>query len=132
MLGRVRPGASRPGRARSQRGAVTAETAMMLPVLVAVTIGLVWALSLAAAQMRTVDAARETARAVARDEPTEVALALGRRVAPAGAKITVTGDGDAVEVWVESPVKGPGGLFDFLPSITLTARAVARAEGWDE
>lgn len=129
MLGRVRPGASRPGRARSQRGAATAETALVLPVLVAVTIGLVWALSLAAAQMRTVDAARETARAVARDEPTEVALALGRRVAPTGAKITVIGDGDAVEVRVESPVKGPGGLFDFLPRITLTARAVARVEG---
>lgn len=129
MLGRVRPGGSRPGRARSQHGAVTAETAMVLPVLVAVTIGLVWALSLAAAQMRTVDAARETARAVARDEPTEVALALGRRVAPTDAKITVTGDGDAVQVRVESQVKGPGGLFDFLPSVTLTARAVARAEG---
>ena len=55
---------------RSERGAVTAELAMGLPLLVAVTIGLVWLLSVGAAQVRTVDAARETARAVARGDDT--------------------------------------------------------------
>ncbi|MFI2708388.1 TadE family type IV pilus minor pilin, partial [Nocardioides sp. CER28] len=48
------------------RGAATAELVMVLPALVAVTIGLVWLLSVGAAQVRTVDAARETARALAR------------------------------------------------------------------
>ena len=41
---------------------------MVLPVLVALTLGLAWVLSLAATQVRVVDAARETARAAARDD----------------------------------------------------------------
>ena len=41
---------------------------MVLPVLAAVALGLVWLLSLAATQVRVVDAARETARAAARDD----------------------------------------------------------------
>ena len=50
---------------RGERGAVTAELAMALPLLVAVTVGLVWLLAIGAAQLRVVDGARETARAVA-------------------------------------------------------------------
>ena len=52
----------------SERGAATAELAMVLPLLVAVAIGLVWLLSVGAAQVRAVDAARETARALARGD----------------------------------------------------------------
>jgi hypothetical protein len=50
-----------------------------------VTTGLVWLLSVGAAQLRVVDGARETARAVARGEDPGAAVALGRRVAPEGA-----------------------------------------------
>ena len=53
-------------RRRDQRGAVTAELALALPLLFAVTVGLVWLLAVGAAQIRVVDAARESARAVAR------------------------------------------------------------------
>jgi len=66
---------------------VTAETVMVLPVLVAVALGLAWVLALAATQVRVVDAAREVARAAARDESRSTALALGRRVAPHGSSI---------------------------------------------
>ena len=69
---------------RRERGAATAELAMVLPLLVAVTIGLVWLLAVGAAQVRTVDAARETARAVARGDSATAAVARGERVAPAG------------------------------------------------
>ena len=125
-------GRSRPtplaGRARSQRGAVTAETAMMLPVLVLLTLALVWLLALAAAQTRVVDAAREVARAVARDEPRGSAGSLGRTVAPAGADIRVReGDGRVV-VEVVAQVHGPGGLFRFAPGVTVDAEAVAAME----
>ena len=51
---------------RDDSGAATAELAMALPLLLAVTVGLVWLLSVAAAQLRVVDAARESARAAAR------------------------------------------------------------------
>ena len=117
-----------PGRARSTRGAVTAETAMMLPLLVATTLALVWLLALAAAQTRVVDAAREVARAVARDEPRAAALALGRRVAPEGAEFRVRSGEGHVVVDVTAEVRGPGGLFRFAPGVTVDARAVAAAE----
>ncbi len=113
---------------RGERGAVTAELAMALPLLVAVTIGLVWLLSIGAAQLRVVDGARETARAVARGDDEAAAVALGQRVAPEGAAFTVSGAGDQVRVEVSARAKGPGGLFDFLPAVTLQAEAVTTAE----
>ena len=53
---------------RDQRGAATAELALGIPVLVSLTIGLVWLLTIGVAQVRMVDAARETARAGARGD----------------------------------------------------------------
>ena len=87
-------------RHRGEQGAVTAELAMALPLLVAVTIGLVWLLAIGAAQLRVVDGARETARAVARGDDQAAAVALGQRVAPDGATFRVSGAGDEVRVEV--------------------------------
>ena len=50
-------------RARCERGAATAELALGIPLLVALTAGLVWMLALGAAQVRVIDASREAARA---------------------------------------------------------------------
>lgn len=113
---------------RVERGAVTAELALVLPVLVAVTIGLVWLLSVGAAQVRTVDAARETARALARGDDEGAALARGEEVAPSGSSITVTRGGGEVRVTVTGEVAGPGGLFAHLPTPTVRAEAVAAEE----
>ena len=88
------------GGARDERGAVTAELALVLPVLVAVTVGLVWLLAVGAAQVRTVDAARETARAVARGDDEGAAIARGRQVAPPGSTVTVSRGGGEVRVTV--------------------------------
>lgn len=113
---------------RTARGAVSAETAVVLPVLVAVTLGLVWLVALAVTQIRVVDAARETARAAARDESVDAATALGRRVAPDGSRISVhRGDG-VVRVRVAAEVTGPGGIFGFLPALEVDAHAVAASE----
>ncbi len=101
---------------------------MVLPVLVALTLGLAWLLSLAATQVRVVDAARETARAAARDDGAGAAEALGRRVAPAGARISISDDGASVVVRVRSTVQGPRGLFGFLPGVDVDAEAVAAKE----
>ena len=101
---------------------------MVLPLLVAVTIGLVWLLAVASAQVRTVDAARETARALARGDDQSAALARGLEVAPAGSRISVSrGDGE-IRVVVTGRVEGPGGLFAHLPSPGLRAEAVAADE----
>ncbi len=100
---------------------------MTLPLLAAVTLALVWLLSVGTAQVRLVDAARETARAVARGEPAGDAVALGERVAPPGAAITV-GGGDPVVVRATVRVSGPGGILGALPGAELSAEAVAAAE----
>ncbi len=101
----------------------------MIPLLVVLALGLAWAVGLAATQVRVVDAARETARAVARDEPRGAAVALGERVAPAGTRISVASEGGLIRVRAVTTVKGPGGLFDFLPGVDVEAEAVTAKEG---
>ena len=101
---------------------------MVLPLLVAVALGLAWVLSLAATQVRVVDAAREVARAAARDESRSQAVALGRRVAPHGSVIEVRSDGDTVVARVRSRVGGPGGMLTFLPGVQVESEAVAAVE----
>ena len=113
---------------RTERGTVTAETVMVLPILLAVALALAWLLSLAAAQVRVVDAARETARAAARDDRHADAVALGRRVAPDGARITVREAGDTVVVRVRAEVGGPGGILRLVPGVSVDAEAVAARE----
>jgi len=107
---------------------VTAELALVLPILVAVTVGLVWLLAVGAAQVRTVDAARETARALARGEDQDAAVARGMQVAGRGSTIAVSRSGREVRVTVTGDVPGPGGLFSHLPTPTVRAEAVAAEE----
>lgn len=101
---------------------------MVLPLLVAVALGLVWLLTVGAAQVRAVDAARETARALARGDDEATALGRGEQVAPGGSRISVTRGGGEVRVTVTGRVEGPGGLFAHLPAPRLRAEAVAADE----
>jgi hypothetical protein len=101
---------------------------VVLPVLIAVALGLVWLVALAVTQVRVVDAARETARALARDESVPVAIDLGRRVAPEGSRFSVDEAEGAVRVQVVAEVRGPGGLFAFLPPVEVDAEAVSAKE----
>ncbi|MDT9594763.1 pilus assembly protein [Nocardioides zeae] len=112
---------------RGQRGAVTAETVMVLPLLVAVTLALCWLVGLGVQQARTVDAARETARLLARDVGDAEAVAAGRAVAPDGARIEVGADGDRVRVRVVAPVAGPD-VLGWVVGGELSATAVAGRE----
>jgi hypothetical protein len=115
-------------RRRTEAGAATAELAMALPLLLAVTVGLVWLLAVAAAQIRIVDAARETARAAARGEPEASAVARGLQVAPPGSRISLQTKGDRVTVTARARADGPGGVLAALPGVTLQAEAVAALE----
>lgn len=109
-------------------GAVTAELALGLPLLLAVALGLVWLLAAGAAQVQVVDASREAARALARGDDRASAVALARRVAPDGASVEVSHEGRQVVVSTSARVRGPGGLFAHLPSLWVTADAVALVE----
>ena len=111
-----------------ERGAATAELALGIPLLVALTAGLVWMLALGAAQVRVIDASREAARAVARGDDVSTAESTALRIAPADARVRIDlGDGHVV-VTTTVRVTGPGGLLASLPGATVTADAVALVE----
>jgi hypothetical protein len=79
---------------------VTAETAVVLPVLVVFAMALVWALLVVAAQIQCVDAARTGARAAARQDPADAVVQVAREAAPDGARVTVAREADRVRVVV--------------------------------
>ncbi|MGH8971076.1 MAG: TadE family type IV pilus minor pilin [Actinomycetes bacterium] len=119
----LKAGRPRPG----DRGAVTAETAVLVPAFgLLLVIGL-WAVSVLVLQLRCVDAARTGARALARGESDTAARAATAEVAPDGARIRIGRFGSLVSVDVEVSSRlplagdGPGGL-------DLGSRAVAAAE----
>ena len=119
-------------RSRSDRGYVTAETAVVLPVLLVVLAAAVWVLACVAAQLRCVDAAHAAARAAARgDAPADVEAA-GRAVAPAGAVVTVSRVGDQVHVSVSAAVRPFGEALRVLPDVPVRGRATADAEDRQE
>ncbi|MDL5202904.1 TadE family type IV pilus minor pilin [Streptomyces sp. ALI-76-A] len=84
----------------SDAGFVTAEAAVVLPVLVMFAMALVWALLVVAAHIQCVDAARAGARAAARQDPVDAVVEVARGAAPRDAKVTVGREGDQVRVTV--------------------------------
>jgi Flp pilus assembly protein TadG len=104
---------------------VTAETAVVLPVLLLVLAGAVAAVTVVGAQLRCVDAAREAARAAARGEALATVSRLAAETAPPGAVTSVSADGDDVRVTVSAEVAplGPVPL-----RVEVRATAVARRE----
>ena len=109
-------------------GAVTAELALGMPLLLALTVGLVWVLAVGAAQVRVIDASREAARAVARGDSAEAAETVALRIAPAGAKVRIVSTGGQVSVTTSARVAAPGGLLGALPGATVSDEAVAVLE----
>ncbi|MCG8966117.1 TadE family type IV pilus minor pilin [Streptomyces sp. CL12-4] len=87
-------------RGRADGGFVTAETAVVLPVLVVFAMALVWALLVVAAQIQCVDAARTGARAAARQDSADAVVQVAREAAPNGARVTVAREADRVRVVV--------------------------------
>ncbi|MEW1655971.1 TadE family type IV pilus minor pilin [Streptomyces sp. NPDC093707] len=120
----ARAGAGPPrGPGARDAGFVTAEAAVVLPVLVAVAAALIWGLLAACARIACVDAARAGARAAARQEPPAQVLAAARAAAPRGARIAVAREGDLVRVRVEAGLPGVARL-----PVRVQGEAVALAE----
>lgn len=118
------PGGAAPG---GEQGAVTAETAMALPLVAIFAVSMAWLVALGITQVRALDAARETARAAARSDGGGAAVALGHRVAPAGSRVVVGHSDGNVVVQVTSPVRGAG-LFGRWATFEVHAEAVAAQE----
>jgi hypothetical protein len=106
----------------NDRGAVTAETAIALSALVMVLVLVLCCLAAAVDQVRCLDAAREAARLAARGEP-EQGKDAAARIAPAGAQIAISTQGEHIHVDVRAaPAHG------VLPGVRLHAKAFAVRE----
>lgn len=115
-----------PRRRPGEDGAATAETALVLPLLGLALLAVVWMITVALAQVRVTDAAREASRAVARGDSTARATELAQAAAP-GARVTVVRAAGEVRVEVVDSLEPPGFL-DALPA----ARVVGSATSLDE
>ncbi|MFQ6147506.1 TadE family type IV pilus minor pilin [Streptomyces seoulensis] len=117
------PGCERSRGRGGDRGFVTAEAGMVLPVLVLVVTALVWGLLVVVARIQCVDAARVGARAAARQDPEDAVVAAVRGAAPHGATVTVTRHEGHVRVVVAAAPPGLGAL-----PFAIREQAVADAE----
>ena len=108
---------------------MTAEAAIVLPIMAAFALALVWLITLGIAQVQAVDAARDAARARARGDDAAAAVDAARRTAPADARVSVDRQGDDWLVTVTFPAAPPGWLLVPAPSMDVHASAVVAAEG---
>ncbi|WP_237687396.1 TadE family type IV pilus minor pilin [Arthrobacter jiangjiafuii] len=124
VLRKVRPdqGAVQPD--QGSCGAVTAELAVGLPAVALLLAAVLTGLGAGMTQLRVEEAARAGAREVMRGS-TDEAEAAARRVAGANARVTVSIDGQWVQVEVASSVAAP--LLERLP-LELVATASALPE----
>lgn len=110
---------------------VTAETAVVLPVLLFVLAGAVWVLACLVGQLRCVDAARSAARAAARGDAPAAVVAAARAMAPVGAQVELVRRGAEVTVLVAAVVRPFGRGLTALPGTPVQAGATALVEGSD-
>lgn len=110
---------------RGERGAATAEFAMILPALVLLVAFIAGAGTIGLTQLRAHDAARAAAREAARGEPQADVLREARERAGSGAGVSVRTEGGYTVVAVD--VELPESLH--LIRTSVRASATARTEG---
>jgi hypothetical protein len=106
-------------------GYVTAESALLLPILFAVGYALALVVLLAADQIRCADAAWEAARELARGVPESRLPSLTARLAPEGSRASAWSSGGALTVEVDRDQSIASRL---LPSIRMAATATVPCE----
>jgi Flp pilus assembly protein TadG len=114
--------------ARHEGGTVTAEAAIVLPLIAAFCMALVWMVSLGISQILTVDAARDAARAVARGDDQATAAQAAGRTAPDGAVVSFTQSAGTVTATVSVRAAAPGWLLVPMPAVTLTSSSTVEVE----
>ncbi len=138
MIGRTTERAAVGGRrwplpprsaASSERdaGMVLLETALSIPLLAFVAVGLAWALTVASASLSLGDAARSAARGIARGESVDDAVARATASVP-GATAQLETSGDEAVVVITDVVRAPIPLLAGIP-VTITQR-VAIPKEW--
>jgi hypothetical protein len=113
----------------SEAGMATAEFACAIPALLVVFVLALSAITTVTDQVRCVDAARATARALARGDSDAAALEIGHRLAPSRAAFTVARSEREVTVVVRG-VPAPG-LRWIGSRVSPAGQAVAAREDLD-
>lgn len=108
-----------------QSGSVTAELAVALPAVVVLLAALLLAVSVGIAQLSLEAGVRAGARAVARGDTSEQAVALAHQHGGKEASFSVGQGGEFTTVSGSLTLSGP---FSALIPVTLTASATARVE----
>ncbi len=121
--GRIRLSRRALGPLRSERGSVTAETAIAIPCLAVVGMLLMWAIGIGSSALALADAAGQAARAAARGESTAVVAFLASRAAPR-ADVAVRQQGGLVNVDLAQRVSIP---LPLLEGFAVTVRRSATA-----
>lgn len=114
---------------RDCRGSITAETAVVFPVLVLMLCFALWGVLAAATSLRCGDAARIAARALARGESESAARRVALANAPANAEIRYVRERGMVHVTVTTDVRPFGSGMRLLPALTVHGSAAAEHEG---
>ena len=110
---------------------VTAEAAIVIPLLLLVAVVCGWVVAIGAAQVRVIDAAREGARLAGRGEPPAVVEAAIERAGPDGTTAQVSPGADTVTVHVTAQIEPGAPLLDLLPTVTLDSSATSVLEAPD-
>jgi TadE-like protein len=131
VRGFERPRGAIPRDYGSERGTVTAEAALVLPLVAMFVLALMWLLAIGIAKIQTVDAARDAARVLARGDGTSAAVAAALRSAPTGAHVAVDSDSDRATVTVTVNATTPGWLLVRLPGVTFSCTATTPTEASD-
>lgn len=119
-----RPGHGTPD--QRERGAVTVETAVIMPALVLLLAVMLAAAAAGMTLVRFEEAARASARAAARGETVAVAQERAREIAGEDSAVTVAAGSDRVTVTVSGPAPGILGTWS---NWTLQTDAMAMTEG---
>ncbi|MBU8578622.1 TadE family type IV pilus minor pilin [Brevibacterium luteolum] len=107
------------------RGAATAEFAMVLPALVLLLALFAGAATVGMTQLRAYDAARAAAREAARGEPQHTVVAEAEKRAGASSKVTIRTEGGYTEVAVVIGLPRPVSMV----LKQVASSATARTEG---
>lgn len=111
---------------RNDSGSAVLETAIAVPVLLAIAAMMLWAMGLGVTSLALASQARDVARAIARGESTEAAMAGVAKGRPQ-ARVVVSETGGIVSVSVREVVSIPLPLFEGL-EMTIAQDAAASRE----
>lgn len=121
------PRSARSSRLRDDRGSATAETAIVLPVVVMMVVVILLTGAGLGSQLRLESAARGAAREMARGEDPAAAIATAQRIGGPGTQVQVSGAGPWVRVDTSRALEAPAGYLGGA-RWELSADAEARRE----